>query len=1016
MRLLNAFAVLTVVGLVSGSERVGRSWPPAGTLADSSWRTPEAERAALHVPPGFEVQLVASEPDIDKPMNLAFDARGRLWVTHSREYPIAAAPGAGRDRVSILEDTNADGRADRFTVFADSLNIPIGIAPMRDGAIVYSIPNLYRMIDRDGDGRADERRVLYGPFDYDDTHGMVNSLLRSYDGWIHAGHGFSNRSTVAGTDGDSIRMTSGNTFRFRDDGSRVEQLTWGRVNPFGMFVDRFGYFYSSDSHTKPIYQPIRGAEYPHFGRLPSGIGWGPQMMEHLHGSTAIAGVVLYEADHFPAAYRDNFFGGNVVTNRINRNVLRWHGSSPEAVEQPDFVVSDDPNFRPVDIELGPDGALYIADFYNPIIGHYEFPLDDPRRDRRSGRIWRIVYAGSDAGSPARMPRRDWTRATTQELITDLAHANVNVRLLATNELVDRGGRDVIDAARRMIDRRSATPEQKASGLWILSRLAALPPERLRTAATDREELVRVHALRILAESRTLSAADRMVAERGLRDASPHVRRVAVEALGRHPAWSAVQSLLELRAAVPSEDTHLLYTVRVALRDHLRDPAIFDRVRSTDWNERDARAVADAASGIPTAAAARLLLAHLQRVSEPSERMIHYLRHVARYAPAAELDPLAGLVQRSVPTDLDLQLDLHEVARAGITERGEAMPASTRAWSESLVAHYLDRAYGAGLKPGDVTLRRQQAARIAGDLGMRAAEPGLLALFADAKSEPAARVAAGRALLAIDRARRLALIGGALTDAATPAPMREELVGVLAAAGPEGLPHLARALDASSARLRERITYALAGSSEGAGLVIDAVRTGRLQTQAIADPTLRERLVTGKPESIRAAVSEVARADSSIEAARRGRIEAITRRYDARTASAEQGARVFTTNCSPCHSVRGQGGQVGPQLDGVGHRTPEDLLAKVLAPNRNVAPAFRYETVILKNGDVFTGLYRREQGVSVTFVDRDGKETSVPKSQIAQRRITPYTIMPSNFMDVVPESELHHLIAYLGTLR
>jgi putative heme-binding domain-containing protein len=615
-----------------------------------------------------------------------------------------------------------------------------------------------------------------------------------------------------------------------------------------------------------------------------------------------------------------------------------------------------------------------------------------------------------------MPRRDWTRATTQELVTDLAHANVNVRLLATNELVDRGGRDVIDAVQRMIDRRSATPEQKASGLWILSRLSSLPPERLRAAATDREELVRVHALRILAESRALTDADRAVAERGLRDASPHVRRVAVEALGRHPAWSAVQPLLELRAAVPAEDTHQLYTVRVALRDHLRDPAIFDRVRATEWSERDARAVADAASGIPTPAAARLLLAHLQRVSEPSDRMVHYLRHVARYAPAAETEPLAALVQRSVPSDLDLQLDLHEVARAGIAERGEAMPASMRAWSESLVAHYLERAYGAGLKPGDVSLRRQQAARIAGDLRIRAAEPGLLALFADAKAEPAARVAAGRALLAIDRARHLALVGGALSDGATPAPMREELVGALAAAGSEGLPHLARALEAPSTRLRERVTYALAGSSEGAGLVIDAVRTGRLQAQAVADPTLRERLVTGKPESIRAAVAELARADSSIEAVRRSRIEAITRRYDAHAASATEGARVFTANCSPCHSARGQGGQVGPQLDGVGHRTPEDLLAKVLAPNRNVAPSFRYETVILKNGDVFTGLYRREQGVSVAFVDRDGKEVSVPKSQIAQRRITPYTIMPSNFLDVIPEAELHHLIAYLGTLR
>jgi putative heme-binding domain-containing protein len=108
--------------------------------------------------------------------------------------------------------------------------------------------------------------------------------------------------------------------------------------------------------------------------------------------------------------------------------------------------------------------------------------------------------------------------------------------------------------------------------------------------------------------------------------------------------------------------------------------------------------------------------------------------------------------------------------------------------------------------------------------------------------------------------------------------------------------------------------------------------------------------------------------------------------------------------------------VGPQLDGVGHRTPADLLAKILAPNTNVAPAFRYETVILKNGDVFTGLYRREQGVSVTFVDRDGKEVSVPKAQIAERKLTPYTIMPNNFMDVIPEAELQHLVAYLGTLR
>jgi len=159
-----------------------------------------------------------------------------------------------------------------------------------------------------------------------------------------------------------------------------------------------------------------------------------------------------------------------------------------------------------------------------------------------------------------------------------------------------------------------------------------------------------------------------------------------------------------------------------------------------------------------------------------------------------------------------------------------------------------------------------------------------------------------------------------------------------------------------------------------------------------------------------------RRDSAGIAARERRIDEIVRRFDARTASAEQGARVFAANCAACHAVRGQGGQVGPQLDGVGHRAPADLLAKVLAPNRNVAPAFRYETVVMKNGDVFTGLYRREQGVSLAFVDRDGRETSVPKSQIAERRLTPFTLMPSNFMEVIPERDLHHLVAYLGTLR
>ena len=225
-------------------------------------RTAEEERMGFKVPPGFEVTLFASEPDIQKPMNLQFDAKGRMWVTQSFDYPFPADPHKGTDHITILEDTDHDGKADKFTNFIDTLNIPIGLYPMPDGAIAYSIPNVYRYMDQNLDGKADEVKRMFGPFGYTDTHGMVSNFIRGYDGWIHACHGFTNDSRIAGSDGDSIHMVSGNTFRFRLDGSRVEQTTFGQVNPFGLTYDDYGYIYSTDSHSSPLYQLITGGDYP----------------------------------------------------------------------------------------------------------------------------------------------------------------------------------------------------------------------------------------------------------------------------------------------------------------------------------------------------------------------------------------------------------------------------------------------------------------------------------------------------------------------------------------------------------------------------------------------------------------------------------------------------------------------------------------------------------------------------------------------------------------------------------
>lgn len=390
------------------------------TIRDSKHLTPAQEASGFHLPKGFEVDLIASEPTIAKPLNLAFDSAGKLWVTQSVQYPFPAPLNEpGQDSIMVLTDTDRDGTFETAKQFADGLNIPIGILPYRDGVICFSIPNIYWLRDTDNDGVCDQREVILGPFDTTrDTHGMINSLRWGNDGWIYACHGFNNQSKIAGKDGHVVEMNSGNTFRFKPDGSRAELYTQGQVNPFGMTYDKWGDLYSADCHSKPISQLLRGGCYPSFGRPDIGLGFIPSMMEHLHGSTAIAGLAYMDGSSFPEEFNENFLSGNVMTCRINRNRLEYTGATARAVEMPDLLTSDDPWFRPVDLQLGPDGALYIADFYNKIIGHYEVPLTHPDRDRTSGRIWRVRWKGDSPNSNTQVENLNSLRLASQQRQTE----------------------------------------------------------------------------------------------------------------------------------------------------------------------------------------------------------------------------------------------------------------------------------------------------------------------------------------------------------------------------------------------------------------------------------------------------------------------------------------------------------------------------------------------------------------------------------------------------------------------
>ena len=1041
-------------------------------VRDTEALTPAEEQTKLHVPPGFELQLFASEPMINKPINMAFDARGRLWVSSTVEYPYAAKRDRwsddqgthvkdSRDAIKILEDTDGDGKADKVTDFADGLNIPTGVLPWhkpehKAGCIAWSIPNIWYFADTDGDGKADVREVIFGPLGYEkDTHGMCSSFRLGLDGWVYATHGFNNTSTFKAKDGSTLALHSGNVFRFKPDGSRVEPWTHGQVNPFGLAWDKYGDLYSADCHSSPIYQLIRGAHYPSFGRPHDGLGFAPVMCQHSHGSTGICGIVYIDGGVWGPEWDDHTFVGNVVTSTVNHDKVTFTGATPKANEEPDFLTSDDPWFRPVDLQLGPDNALYIADFYNKIIGHYEVPLEHPGRDKERGRIWRVVKTG--AAKP--LVETNLETRTSEELAKALDSPNLTTRSQAVRLLSARLLNAEEGAAAKLLGAHCQTPMQKAHGSWVAHQVSAATHKDVSFMDGNEDDYVDVHLLRREAEEPprewklavlyTLSCLhppENPPVTRTQAAACLALRQCRPDARGR-----AVTAMLAQLAATSGSDAVLTHLLLRSSRHLLEDAKAFQETAemlrkqggdaalpAEEKKEMDemGRHFLTIAKTVPSEASAAWLLQHLE---QQSERDSAVFAHIARHGTPEVTAKMISLAKRTDAAEVR-RVEMLQAIHDGLSERGAPANAELLAWAQELAAQLLntvqkqpapawtaigpaDNAPKWALKPrkcADGTEAQVLQSMIQGGAEERLtgilrshtfAAPEKLTLWINGHRGFANAPAHDKNLVRVVDASSGQVIASVFPPRSDVCQRAE--MDLSRHAGQQARLEIVDGDDGKA--------YAWLGITriEPAVVSVDdfqsddapraALKTLATMLQHAAPAALREKLAAYLPP-------RPAPPPLPVSAEQRQQLNTlITSRHTAFEKAQPDlaaGKAAFTTHCAACHQIGGAGGLIGPQLDGIGARGPARLCEDILDPNRNVDAHFHLHVLTLKDGSTVSGFLKAEAGQILILADATGREHRISRADAIKTEITPVSLMPPIFGQVLDEKTFLDLLGYL----
>lgn len=1016
MRLL----LVAVVSLILSSVSVAQEpfIPRRQTKPPGPPKSPQEAIAAMTVPAGFSVELVAAEPDLVNPVAMTIDEKGRFWVCESVEYP-RHEPGPGRDRVKILEDTNGDGKVDKTTIFADGLNIPSGIAVGYGGVWVANAPDLLFLQDTDGDGKADKREVVVTGFGRFDTHELPNSLTWGPDGWLYGLNGVFNPAKVE-QDGDTHEFTCA-VFRIHPVTRKFELFAEGTSNPWGIAFDPEGSLFVSACvidhfwHLAETgyYRRQAGAYPPHTWVLES-------IVDHTHQMAAYCGLHYCDSDAFPPEWRNIFLMGNIHGNCINADVVERNGSTYVGKPRPDFLSANDVWFMTVEQMTGPDGSLYVLDWYDRYHCYQDASADPRGVDRLHGRLYRVRYKET----PYVPVGFDLAKETDEQLIRRLEGGNDFLRATATRLLAERLSSHVI----------AGTPTPTGE----------LGPTQLEAAKSYRQlrDILWKPVLEGATQEMRLNALSALVSGGGIEDnmilslvkhEDASLRAGGVRAWNSYDRSKRAKKQQEFRDSSLQDDA----TVQKAVFELAKDPSPVVRLQvATATRSLDSGDAVRVLSNVLKATADDPLIPAIvwqnlyPQLEGQSDRLLTLFESAGSERSAAANAVLARTADwllsqkspnlESVSKVVTIFVKGGDFSGAGRVLRGVRARLSSGEIGSSarheLAVGFAPIVTGA-LKDEKNPLHRD-AILLATTWGDSAAALMTAKLLGNRQANESDRLEAAEALIAGGDEPTIHRIAHLAADPATgTTKLRGDLLGALGRSESTNVAHaILQNIGDLNGELRPRAIELLTQRPAWGKALIAAIEGEQISKDAVNVNQVRRLVGSSDPETARRATAIWGTIREGRSPEREQIIASVRKQLESTAGDPFAGQKVFARVCAQCHKMYGEGEEVGPDITRSGRNDYDQLLSNVLDPSLVIGAGYQAHTVLTIDGRVLTGLVVEDTPQRLVLKLQGGKLEAIPRSDVEEDIVSATSMMPEGLERQVSAQELADLFAFLALDR